>query len=565
MNSLTGITLDLRITLAINSGDEEIGLDDFSLTGLPDFITYTYNGTWSPSDPNGASLSTEAIIIESGNTSISASTDINTVTVNPGAGLTIDSGATLTAANSITLESNATSYSSLLLDGTIAGTVIYKRHVNTFNNITGSTNGQNDLISAPVTNASQDFGTFRGVNTNIPSGTVGGTTTFYLFGPYDNNAASNPYTLYSVADDATVITAGTGYRTASTDTSTFTFTGDVLASAIPVTITTGTDNGWNLIGNPYPSYINSTDFLTLNASNLDQEYIGIYGYDGDALNGWTVINLNTSIDITPGQGFMVLTDQASTTLDFTPAMRRTSGGDDFIVGRTAETNAYLSLKIENGTSAYKTDFYFNNNSTAALDPGYDAAMFNSQIPDFYMYSHLVENNNGIKMAIQSLGETDLTDVTVPLGVNSNQLEQITFSINESTLPSTVEVYLEDNVENTFTLLTSGDYTLSPNTNLDGTGRFYLRFTNTALSTPETTLDNLNIYSNPSDKTIVVAGQLLETTTANLYDLQGRLVDSSLLQNTDRSHSIDVSNLSIGVYVVELINGTQNKTQKVILR
>lgn len=560
----TGITLDLRITLAINSGDEEIGLDDFSLTGLPDFITYIYNGTWSPSDPNGASLSTEAIIIESGNTSISTNTDINTITISPGAGLTIDSGATLTAINGITLESNATSYSSLILDGTIAGNVVYKRHVNTFNNTTGSTNGQNDLISPPVTNASQDFGAFRGINTNIPSGTVGGgTTTFYLFGPYDNNA--NSYTLFSDADDATVLTAGAGYRAASTDTSTFTFMGAVLSETVPVTITTGSENAWNLIGNPYPSYINSTEFLTSNVSNLDQDAVAIYGYDGDALNGWTVINLNNPENITPGQGFMVLADAPSADLNFTPTMRRVSGGDDFISGRTENTNAHFSLKIENNNTKYSTDFYFNNNSTRGLDEGYDATIFTSQLPDLYMYSHLVENNTGRKMTMQSLGETDLTDVTIPLGVNSNQLEQITFSIDESTLPNTVDVYLEDNVENTFTLLTSGDYTLTPNENLSGTGRFYLRFTTTALSIAETTLDNLNIYSNPSDKTIVVTGQLLETTTANLYDLQGRLVNSSLLLNTDRSHSIDVSNLSIGVYVVELINGTQNKTQKVILR
>ncbi|WP_299098977.1 T9SS type A sorting domain-containing protein [uncultured Winogradskyella sp.] len=548
---------------------DEFALDDIKVTFNPPTI-YTYDGAaWSPSDPDGVSLSNEAIVIEAGNPSLTTNTDINTVVINPGASLTIDAGVTLTLTTDLTLESTSASYASLISDGTITGTVIYKRHVNTFNSTTGSTNGQNDLISAPVTNASQTFGAFRAANTNIPSGTVGGgPTTFYLFGPYDNHAASNPYTLYSDADDATAITAGTGYRTASTDTSTFTFTGDVLTGTVPVAISQGTDNEWNLIGNPYPSYINSGDFLILNAANLDQDAIGIYGYDGDAANGWTVINfnnLNTTTDIAPGQGFMVAAEAASATLNFTPIMRTVSGGDDFIVGRTADSNSHLSLKIENGDDQYKTDFYFNNNSTRSLDPGYDAALFNGQLSDFYMYSHLVENNNGRKMTIQSLNEIDLTDVIVPLGVNANQLEQITFSIDQSTLPSTVEVYLEDNVTNTFTLLTDGDYTITPNTNLDGIGRFYLRFTNTTLSTAETTLDNINIYSNASDKTIVVAGQLTETTTATIYDIQGRKVSSTLLHSSKRSQAIDVSTLSIGVYVVELVSGTQNKTQKVILQ
>ncbi|NRD23250.1 T9SS type A sorting domain-containing protein [Winogradskyella litoriviva] len=559
-------TVSLQILASFDGASDYFGVDNFKIEGTIPPTTYTYNGTWSPSDPDGVSLASEAIVIESGSTSLTTDTDINTVTINPGAGLTIDAGVTLTVTTDLTLESNSTSYASLISDGTISGTVIYKRHVNTFNNTSGSTNGQNDLISAPVTNASQDFGTFRGVNNNIPSGTVAGdVTTYYLFGPYDNNEATSPYTLFSDADDATVITAGTGYRTASTDTSTFTFTGDVLSGIVPVTITTGSDNAWNLIGNPYPSYINSSDFLNENFDSFDSEFIGIYGYDGDASNGWTVINLANATDITPGQGFMVLTDQASATVNFTPAMRRDSGSDDFIVGRSADINAHFSLKIENNNTAYTTDFYFNSNTTRGLDPGYDTAIFTAQLPDLYVYSHLVENNTGRAMAIQSLGSTDLTDVTIPLGVNANDSEQITFSIDESTLPNIVEVYLEDNVENTFTLLTAGDYTVTPNTNLTGTGRFYLRYTTTALSTSETSLDNLSIFNNTSEKTIVVSGQLLEDTKANLYDIQGRLVTKSLLNSSNRLQNIDVSNLSTGVYVIELINETQTKTQKVIIR
>jgi hypothetical protein len=154
---------------------------------------------------------------------------------------------------------------------------------------------------------------------------------------------------------------------------------------------------------------------------------------------------------------------------------------------------------------------------------------------------------------------------IPLGVNANQGEQLTFSILESTLPDTIEVYLEDTVTNTFTLLNSGDYTLTPNVALNGTGRFYLRFGEGALSTTETTLADLNIFTNQNDKTIVIAGQLLEPTTASVYDIQGRLVNTTALATTSRTQSIDVSNLSSGVYVVQLTNGTQNKTQKVIIR
>jgi hypothetical protein len=96
------------------------------------------------------------------------------------------------------------------------------------------------------------------------------------------------------------------------------------------------------------------------------------------------------------------------------------------------------------------------------------------------------------------------------------------------------------------------------------GRFYLRFGDAALSTTETTLNDLNIYTNQKDQMIVISGLILETTIARVFDLQGRLVNTTPLESSNRSQTIEVGNLSSGVYVVQLTNGTQNKTQKVIL-
>jgi hypothetical protein len=115
------------------------------------------------------------------------------------------------------------------------------------------------------------------------------------------------------------------------------------------------------------------------------------------------------------------------------------------------------------------------------------------------------------------------------------------------------------------LLTAADYTLTPNEALNGVGRFYLRFGDAALSTTETTLNDLNIYTNPKDQTIVINGLVLEATTARVFDLQGRLVNTTQLESSNRSQTIDVSHLSSGVYVVQLSNSQQRTTKKVILR
>ena len=325
---------------------------------------------------------------------------------------------------------------------------------------------------------------------------------------------------------------------------------------------------WNLIGNPYPSYINVQDFLnnSSNAALLDETNVGIYGYDGDASNGWTILNLSNTTSssvITPGQGFFVAAE-ADGNIEFTTSMRRTGTSNDFIPGRNAEL-IYVMLQLNSNTAEFKTDFYFNTNSSLGLDPGYDSGIWGDAAPDFSIYSHLVEDNTGSEFAIQSLNSSDLSDVTIPLGVNANQGEQLTFSIADSTLPESVNVYLDDMVANTSTLLNNSNYVITPNTNLSGTGRFFLRTSEDALSTIENSLETLNIFALNTSKEIVVSGLLKEQTNLILYDIQGRQVFVSELDTTSLDNRIDVSSLSGGVYIVSVDSNSQKKTQKIVLK
>ncbi|WP_178983459.1 T9SS type A sorting domain-containing protein [Winogradskyella helgolandensis] len=554
---------------------DEFALDDISLIFNPIApTTYTFNGTWSPSDPNGAATASDDIVITSGNATISSDTNINSVTVNPGAGLTIDSSVTLTVTNAITLESVSNSYSSLILNGTITGTINYERHVNG-NGLLEDTNaiGENDLITPPL--SGQTFGAFAAANSNLL--TNPGDATEKAFAIFDKSTGD--YENYNTTDNvSTLLVAGTGYRAASDNTSTLVFTGTANSGDIDINIDHSGPSyqEWNLIGNPYPSYLDVEAFLTYEVDtdikNIDLlgDTSGIYGYDGDASDNWDIINLSNASErfMTPGQGFLVGADATYVTtydLEFKATMRTTGSGDDFIEGRDANTLTYFKLNASTTTHNYTTQFYFNANATKGLDAGYDARIWGGTAPNFALFSHLVEENNGLPIALQALDLSDLSNVTIPLGVNANQGEQLTFSINASTLPNTVSVYLEDNVANTSTLLNTSDYVLTPSTGLSGIGRFYLRFSESALSTIDNTLDQLSIYINKANKTIVIAGQLLEPTTASVYDVQGRLVASELLETTNRSQAIDVSQLNTGIYVVKLHNTSQNKTQKVIIR
>ncbi|MEY8847332.1 T9SS type A sorting domain-containing protein, partial [Psychroserpens sp. XS_ASV72] len=133
------------------------------------------------------------------------------------------------------------------------------------------------------------------------------------------------------------------------------------------------------------------------------------------------------------------------------------------------------------------------------------------------------------------------------------------------LPASVEVYLEDTVANTLTLLNDSDYVITPSTDLSGTGRFYLRYSDDALSTIENSIDKLDIFALNSSDQIVVSGQLFENTKLDLYDIQGRKVLSTRLDESLLQNRIDVSGINAGVYIVTVKNNNQNNIKKVILK
>ncbi|MBU2929013.1 hypothetical protein, partial [Winogradskyella psychrotolerans] len=122
-------------------------------------------------------------------------------------------------------------------------------------------------------------------------------------------------------------------------------------------------------------------------------------------------------------------------------MRAIGANDDFIAGRNSDLLTFLKLNINASNTDYSTEFYFNDHASLGLDLRYDGKILGNVAPSFALYSHLVEDNTGLPVALQALHPTDLENTIIPLGVNSNQGEQLTFSISETTLPSDVEVYL----------------------------------------------------------------------------------------------------------------------------
>ncbi|WP_422108066.1 HYR domain-containing protein [Winogradskyella sp.] len=520
-----------------------------------DWLVYD-NSAWNeaPSESTGGR---NALVRKSEALTLGSDISLKTLIVEPDADVDVSPSVTLSITD-IVLESTSTDYASLISDGTLSGTTVtYRRHVNQM-----ATSGGNDLISPPVTG--QTFDGLLAANDNIPSNTAG---TLYLFGPFDKTLGS--YTTYSsTATDALI--PGVGYRAATTDNGTLDFSGGINRSGVSVSISNSGPlefSKWNLIGNPYPSYINVQAFLNnaTNASVLEATNVAIYGYDGDASDGWTVHNLNTTTAgtvIAPGQGFFVSTENGGW-ISFSPSMRSHGSSDDFITGRTTDDNQHLRLQLTGNGNVSHTDFYFNSNSTYGLDPGYDAGVFGNVAGAFSIYSRLVADDQGIDLAIQSLPQDIYaSDDLVPLGINAGAGTSLTIGIENSNLPQDVDIYLMDVQEQQVAHLNTEVFSITPTSDLNGTGRFYLGFSNGLLSTGSHEIDRVRVYAREGH--ILIEGQLVEDTDFKLYDIQGRLVMQGALEPHVTVRHIEASALNGGVYLVELNNGHVRKAHKVIL-
>ena len=315
--------------------------------------------------------------VSANNPVISATTGatVKNLDVGASAALTIASGGSLTVSGdftnsgTVTLNSTADDFSSLIVEGTASGDIIYNRFVNVYDDLDG---GGWDFVGAPTGMTIEDFITANGANIQV----LGDD---YAFAQYDN--ATGQYTRYATDTDTGSFTPAQGYALAMAQGdlppppaggvagTTVAFAGALQTTdqSINIINNDGLNNvgrRWNLVSNPFPSYIvgydgteNPTNFLYANATAIDELYLAVYGWNG---SDYTIYNnLSGAFSMAPGQGFWVAAAGTSdAALDFTAAMRTTTGTGDFIQGPQLLTYN-VGLKLYNGEiERAATNFYF---------------------------------------------------------------------------------------------------------------------------------------------------------------------------------------------------------------
>ena len=506
---------------------------------------------------------------------------VKNLDVGASAALTVASGGSLSVSGdftnsggTVTLNSTEDDFSSLIVTGTATGDITYNRFVNSYDDGLG---GGWDLVGSPTVMTIEDFITANGANIQV----LGND---YAFSQYDNTI--DQWLRYATASQAGSFTSGQGYSMATVSDgppppgaagTTVAFTGTMQTADQSINVINnnglnGVGRRWNLVSNPFPSYIagntaaqTTNNFMDVNSGVIDESFLGVYGWNGSS---YTTYNFTSdAFSIAPGQGFWIAAlNTADTALNFTTAMRTTTGTGDFVAG--PQPLVYkLELKLFNGeTQKAATKFYFRDGLSLDLDPGYDAGAYNQSTK---LSTRLPGGSQEFAFEINAMGIDALQNTRVPLEIRQNAGQAFTISIADMELPEDIYVYLEDTLNGTLTSLKDADFELTAQSNLSGVDRFFIVFkSNSVLSNGDTLgINALNVYKANKDSFVTIAGITPELgqLNATIFNILGMTVREKALNPATATQTISTQGLVSGLYIVQLRSGNQVFNKKVVVK
>jgi hypothetical protein len=485
------------------------------------------NSNWDFGEP----ISSLDVFIPSGLSNYPVVSETTGAVVN---NLTVDAGASLSIENG----------GSIIVNGSSTGNISYNRTVTyAADNSSGWY-----LVASPTVGETYDD-TWIATN-DIASGTGSNRG----IGTY--NTQTDDWSYYQAGTDSSPFTSGIGYSIKRGTTSgSITFTGSINTADVPAAVISAS-NGYNLIGNPYPAYINSSSFLTNMTDLLASETIWLWNPD---TNNYDAKVTNEDFIVSPGQGFFARAN-SNTVLNFSHANQLNSA-DTF----KESTKTEIKIQISDGINNRFAKIYYVNNATTSFDNGYDGEAFGGISNTFDIYTHLLSNNEGKKYQIQSLPNSDFETLLVPIGVHTESGKEITFTSEVSNLPEGMKVFLEDRQENTFTRLDkpNTNYKIIQTTSANEVGRFYLHTSQNTLNIFKAFLDNTSIYR-LNNSSLRIVGLWQEKVSVKLFNILGKQLLNTFFEGNGVNDITLPKNLNNGVYIVRLetVTGTLNK--KIIL-
>lgn len=353
-----------------------------------------------------------------------------------------------------------------------------------------------------------------------------------------------------------------------------------------------TENNFNVLGNPYPSAIDTDLFIDRNDA-INEVFFWDHLTDPSAdVPGFNTLNFtmddvsirNSGMGIpsvngtalsapgqfmASGQGFGVIGLQSeagnNTPVVFSNALR-TTGNNNAVRSNLGGSANKLWLRMENSTYAIGSTIGISfgiEGGSPQIDSGLDTKRLNTSINLFST------TENGEQLAIQGREAFD-DGIEIDLGMASVIPEEELFTISISQLEGialeNTPVFLIDQLLNTITDLKLSDYSFIADEGVQA-NRFTLVFEETLLSTEDGSLENqVSIFPNPTTDQITLAYTgATPLTQAFISDTNGKIIRALDLSSFNGQQRVDVSTMTQGIYFIQIQSGTGSVVQKLLIQ
>ena len=559
-------------------------------------------GSGTANAPNSTD-GTKPLFINGSNGIISEDAQVNSLHVKLGADLTIN------ANKGLTINNRVVNHGTLTVSNDAA---FIQTHTGEDRNLTSGTflikrDGQGDSTKYNIWSSPINQGFIPTIfNANNPCDiyTFDPTTQSWLYdylNGYSDTCAGNAVTFsssYLIPSADGYLDACRGYFIAGSNTeATKTFSGTINNGSFSYSLTTTNlgnkpfwdDDDWNMVGNPYPSALNATEFWNTNSSLLSD---GLYFWNeaNDTVsaynqhNEYSVWNLAGSVvpgynnsathlgHIASGQGFWVAASSAGT-LQFTNSMRSGNNTQFFKTPPPINRNYWLGFTTPSGDGANILIGY-NSITTDEIDNGYDAHKIDVGSTVSFA-SRRLDLISDEKFTIQMVGNVTQNETKmIPLSVSTDSLGEQTFTLFKDTnTKAFIDVFLYDSELDTLVDIENQNYTVDfvDSTHYEQRFFFVINHTgpvqgsisfNSGKDSTLTRIDDPDLNSG-----IVWLQDEIEIKaeiktgfqgTLQCYDLAGKLIYTKIVGQSTQTVSWNWQSQPKGLYIISLLESGGHK-------